>query len=264
MSLINDALKRARQNQQKQTSESAAESPLQPVEAAPAKKGQSAVAVVGAAVLLLAGCWFLWQWLNPPPPTSVALAKPPATTNKTAAAPKSSIASNLTRPFQAVAKLDTALKAARETETNPPAPAPQAAPPTQAVARPTPPTTVAAPPTQVSSAPPPAPSAPPNAVPAKSTEVVASAKARPATATNEVATSPPAASDAAAQLGSRNVAFPPLKLGGIYFRMTKPSALLNNRTLFVGDEVEGVRVVGIERHSVKVEWKGATKELFLK
>lgn len=241
MSLINEALKRARQLQKKQKPADPANTPLQPVESNPSNKPSSGLVLAGSlAILALAG-WFLWQWWSggsQPLPTA---SKPPATTNppssigKTLASIKS-----LTNQIQAVAAIQSSTEAIVQT----------------------------------------------NAVPASSEQVVASTSpaagvTNAAAPTTETATNvlplPRAASDATTQglpqkvedsvfptPTARNVAFPPLKLQGIYFRLNKPSVLINNRTLSVGEEVEGVRVAGIERFSVRMEFKGATTNLFLK
>lgn len=264
MSLINDALKRARQGQAKTPPESPADPPLQPVENPEPERKNSVIVVAGAVVLLLAGSWFLWQWLNPPPPVPVqaAAAKPPATNQADAA--KSSIASNLTKPFQAVAKLDAAIQQARQTEAATPAPTQPTASSSTPVPAPAPNTT-SAPTAPTRAAPPPtSPASPDIAAPAKSAEAVASANDRKTPTRDESAPTQPPANEPPAQPISRNVTFPPLKLGGIYFRMSKPSVLINNRTLFLGDTVDGARVVAIERHSVKLEFKGATNEFFLR
>ncbi|MEO8426026.1 MAG: hypothetical protein ABI651_02830 [Verrucomicrobiota bacterium] len=57
--------------------------------------------------------------------------------------------------------------------------------------------------------------------------------------------------------------FPKLKLQGIYFRRTNPSVLINGRTLFVGDRVDGARVVAVDRQSVTMEFSGQTNLLNL-
>jgi len=57
--------------------------------------------------------------------------------------------------------------------------------------------------------------------------------------------------------------FPKLKLQGIYFRRTNPSVLINGRTLFVGDRVDGARVVTVDRQTVTVEFSGQTNLLTL-
>lgn len=57
--------------------------------------------------------------------------------------------------------------------------------------------------------------------------------------------------------------FPPLRLQGIYYRPDRPSALINRRTLFVGDIIEGATVVAITPNSVTVEISGARQELLI-
>jgi len=57
--------------------------------------------------------------------------------------------------------------------------------------------------------------------------------------------------------------FPKLKLQGIYFRRTNPSVLINGRTLFVGDRVDGARVVTVDRQTVTMEFSGQTNLLTL-
>ena len=59
------------------------------------------------------------------------------------------------------------------------------------------------------------------------------------------------------------VEFPPLTLQGIFYRPKNPSALINGRTLFVGDQIGEVKVIAIEPRSVKVELHGAVKVLWL-
>ncbi|MBI4658644.1 MAG: hypothetical protein HY735_07315 [Verrucomicrobia bacterium] len=241
MSLINDALKRARQARQKGPPPDSQEPALQPAEPEPSGRRPSLVILVGSAVILLAGAWFLWQWFNARPPVQMASSSAAKPSNAPPAV-KSSIASNLTKPFQAVAKLETAIKEFRET--NSPSPAPPApVVSTSVVERPSEAITASPAPAQVPASSP--------VSPAKASNTVSAA-------TEELAGEPPALA------ASRSANFPPLRLQGIYLRISKPSVLINNRTLYLGDEVDGVRVVGIERYTVKVEMKGATKELFLK
>jgi hypothetical protein len=59
------------------------------------------------------------------------------------------------------------------------------------------------------------------------------------------------------------VEFPPLTLQGIFYRPKNPSALINGRTLFVGDQIGEVKVIAIEQRSVKVELRGVVKVLWL-
>jgi type II secretory pathway component PulC len=52
-----------------------------------------------------------------------------------------------------------------------------------------------------------------------------------------------------------------LKLKGIFYNRTNPRALINGRSLAVGDTVEGARVAKIEPDQVTLEWKGQTQIL---
>jgi hypothetical protein len=54
-----------------------------------------------------------------------------------------------------------------------------------------------------------------------------------------------------------------LKLTGIFFRKTNPLALLNGKTVGVGDEIDGIRVAKIESDRVTLEWNGKIKEMLV-
>ncbi|HAV65151.1 MAG TPA: hypothetical protein DCY13_22615, partial [Verrucomicrobiales bacterium] len=56
-------------------------------------------------------------------------------------------------------------------------------------------------------------------------------------------------------------AFPPLKLQGIYYRLDSPSVMINGKTLWVGDVVDGVKVLRIERRDVTVQFGSEEKVL---
>lgn len=58
-------------------------------------------------------------------------------------------------------------------------------------------------------------------------------------------------------------ASPSLRLQGIYYRRSNPSAMINGHSAFLGDEVDGARVVAIERTSVIVELKGQKQVLHM-
>lgn len=57
--------------------------------------------------------------------------------------------------------------------------------------------------------------------------------------------------------------FPALRLQGIFYRPTKPSVLINAKTLPIGGKVAGAQVIAITRDSVTLEWNGETKVLTL-
>jgi hypothetical protein len=55
-----------------------------------------------------------------------------------------------------------------------------------------------------------------------------------------------------------------LKVMGIFFRETNSRALISGKTVGVGDEINGIRVTGIENDRVTVEWNGRVKKLTMK
>ena len=56
---------------------------------------------------------------------------------------------------------------------------------------------------------------------------------------------------------------PGFKLQGIYWRPSKPSAVINAKTVYVGDRVETARVTAIDQESVTITVDGQTKVLLL-
>lgn len=50
--------------------------------------------------------------------------------------------------------------------------------------------------------------------------------------------------------------FPTLKLQGIFFRLRNPSVVINGKTVFVGEEVEGAKVTQIDRYSASLQFHG--------
>lgn len=58
-------------------------------------------------------------------------------------------------------------------------------------------------------------------------------------------------------------AAPTLRLQGIFYRPKNPSAVVNNKTVFLGDSVGSSRVKAIDRQSVTLERDGATQVLTL-
>ena len=107
--------------------------------------------------------------------------------------------------------------------------------------------------------------------------VAAKADARPA-AQNPIAKAAAVAAKVAA-LGSNTVvvapsnhapvavvatnSFPPLKVQGIFYRAHNPSAMVNGKSVFVGDHVSGATISAITSDSVTVEMNGAKKVLTL-
>lgn len=56
---------------------------------------------------------------------------------------------------------------------------------------------------------------------------------------------------------------PPLKLQGILFHPSRPTAMINGKTVGIGDLVSGARVLRIDRQEVAVERDGKTEILTL-
>lgn len=57
--------------------------------------------------------------------------------------------------------------------------------------------------------------------------------------------------------------FPELRLQGVFFRPSNPSAVINGKTVFRGERVDSARVVAIGKDSVTVEWKGQRRVLVI-
>ncbi|HYE30522.1 MAG TPA: hypothetical protein VEH27_03775 [Methylomirabilota bacterium] len=62
---------------------------------------------------------------------------------------------------------------------------------------------------------------------------------------------------------SASATFPEVSLQGIYYRLSKPSARISGKTLYVGDQISGATVKSIKRQSVTLEFQGQSKEVQL-
>jgi hypothetical protein len=105
---------------------------------------------------------------------------------------------------------------------------------------------------------PPAPATAVASVPAAGTPAAAPAKSAPASPTETQVARAPAAPP------PPPVKWPPLRLQGIFFRPPDSSVVINNKTLYVDDEVQGVKVAQIERTGVTLVLDGHTNTLFLR
>jgi hypothetical protein len=198
MSLINDALKRAKEAQPATTPTPEPRQPMQPAEppAEPPKSKTLPPYFLPAVLIVLCGaCWFLIQgWeakrqagIYPEPVTVQA--------REASAAP----AVGGTAPAESMTAASTAAKS-----TNP-------------------------------------------AGPAGSNSVVA--------ATESAATEPVPEPAARSQLT--------FKLQGIFYRPANPAAVVNAKTVFIGDTVNEAKVTSIDRQSVTLVYDGQTKVLTL-
>jgi hypothetical protein len=55
--------------------------------------------------------------------------------------------------------------------------------------------------------------------------------------------------------------FPKLVLQGIYYRPSRPSVVINSKTLYVGDKVSQAKVLSIDRREVTVQWGNEVRVL---
>jgi hypothetical protein len=60
------------------------------------------------------------------------------------------------------------------------------------------------------------------------------------------------------------VKFPPLRLQSIFYRPSSPSVMINNKTLFIDDTIQGVQVADIQPSSVTLVLSGQTNILTLR
>ncbi len=242
MSLINDALKRANQSQKQPVRPRLPLSPMQPVESIRRPAAWSSYLVPGLLVVVLAMAgWFLHAWWqsrqNPMPPV-LAIVPPSALTSVSSVKP---VGPAPVVPPVAPAVPITIIKVntnlvVRGTPSVPPADL-TGAPIAKVV--PVEPLDAAITPVQFP-------------VPIPETKPVPS----PATLGSETnvtlaVTVKPIAKPA----------FPEIRLQGIFYRVAKPSVLINSRTLFINDKVEGVKVIAIDRLSVTLEFEGQRRVL---
>ena len=228
MSLINDALKRANQSQNQPARPRPPLSPMKPVESIrrPAFWPSYLVPVLLVVVLGMAG-WFLhawWQSRQSQSPPVVATVLPPPSPSVTTVKPAVTVPTPVAPPV-APAVPTTTIKVN-----------------TNLVVRGNPP-----------------------AQPGELTSVEATKAAlveTPVVGNTPVAPATNAVAVVAEKVAPKPV-FPEIKLQGIFYRVAKPSVLINSRTLFINDKVEGVKVIAIDRQSVTLEFEGERRVLSL-
>ncbi len=255
MSLINDALKRASESVQEQGGEPASGAPMQPVDGPPKKKLPGWLIPTLLVIVLGAAAWFFYQayqgrksstaaakgtnavTAKSSTNVAVAAAKPteagakPAEGKTTNAAATRGYAGILNRAAGVADKVSAQNKegeaASQTIEKLPVAEAPPAVTPA-----PTPVAVVATPP--------------------------------PVAVVETPAPAPTSPNSDDGQLLPPNAEFPTLKLQAIYYRISKPSAVINGQSVREGKIVDGVRVKKIERDSVTLELGARTRVLSLK
>jgi hypothetical protein len=246
MSLINDALKRANEAQKNRPTAGPLGAPLQPADAPPRRSAGgggtnwSAVLIPVIVVVLLAlSFWFIRGGLQNKPaeqpivavtaprPQPAVLPVPTVTAAPVAPAPAPVAHKEPEPPRTYVSK--TGIKVSTEVVTRE-IPEPVFTPTTVKIEVPAP-------------------------APVESPEM----KPEPTVATIPAPTPQPVV----AKPEPVKPVFPELKLQGIFYRLTNPTALISSKNVHVGDMVQGVKVTAIERSSVTLEFKNERKTLTL-
>ena len=295
MSLINDALKRASQvhKQGPQDRGVLSGSPLQPVVGGRQRKRSPNIALMVLPVLIVlalgGSIWFFLQWRKSThktpagPPAAATAAKPgskPAATAPKLAPNASAPAPSSAGTAPTTSQPAAATPVAAQTSATQPAPAaavnpkPTATHPAPTQAAQTTPTPAAAPaPPAVAEAPKPTPD-PASARAASGTNPAAAAAATTPTVSAATNTNQKSIGSSVSKLfgvgksadAGKNGAklFPSIKLQGIFFRIKDPSALINGRSMVVGEEIEGAVIKKIERSTVTFEFQGESRVVSLR
>jgi hypothetical protein len=264
MSLVNDALRRARDDQDR------AQQPVRtavlpvPIEPPRGQKPSATPWLLGVSVGLIAAAgWFLWQARRPAAPSTLAATSPRTggqvqqlSMPVVAAAPEVTPPTNSQPPAQPTAAPAPAPPiggAAAEAVLTAPT-AEQATPDPALAANVVP---ALSPPSPLPAGGQPNPAPLPSQEPPPAAVASNSAPANPPPASPGEVTPPPPAIEAP------KLPFPELRVQGIYYRKKNPAVLVGGRTLFLGDKIEGVTVIRIEPQSVTFEFSGQTNTVTL-
>lgn len=247
MSLINDALKRANQAQKQRPPVGPLGVPLKPADSAPTGPWLPVALVTAGLMIALAGAvglvWFGWRSIRKPAAAATVASPPPAPRSEvkvaTVPTPAPAVVKAAPKP---VVPVQPAPVVREVSVAQPPPVPPKPTPVVTEGPRNPPPAPPVAPPVPVAGKPDPVSN------PA-STPTVAVASPKPAVV--PVASPPPLPKPA----------FPELKLQGIFYLASRPSALISGKTVFRGDTVQGAKVVSIEKLSVTLEFAGENKVL---
>lgn len=255
MSLINDALKRANQAQKQRPPVGPLGVPLKPADSAPTGPWLPVALVTAGLLIALAGAvgliWFGWRSIREPAAAAAVASPPPAFRSEVKGATVQTPARAVVKAVPKPAVPVQPAPVVREVSVAQPPPIPPK--PTPVVTEgprdppPAPPLTAAA------------PVAPPVPVAGKPDTVSSPAS----TPTAAVVLPKPAVVTVAPPPPPPKPAFPELKLQGIFYLASRPSALISGKTVFLGDTVRGAKVVNIEKLNVTLEFAGENKVLSL-
>ena len=227
MSLINDALKRATAEQPRATLPPGEVPPMQPVHTAPRPSSSPLVAggiiLVGIGAIGIAAA--LWFKGQTPTPVHAAAATQPTPI----AAPIQS--AQPTPQPQLIAAVQSSAQLSTTTAPSHPKQSPTA------VAATTQPT---------------------KATPTHSASTTA-ANTTPKNNTTPGTTTPSTTTTA----NNNTTTQKPIRLQSIFYRLKNPTVILNGKTLSIGDTVDGIKVVSIQRTSVEVVQNGKYRTITL-
>ena len=230
MSLINDALKRANEQKAKQASSAEVGSGLQTVE--PIEQETKLWPIALFIVLVSGSIGLGWSWWN------------------------GSISANSAGSDA----IDVAARTTPPSETPKPAvvQVPASSVPTSPAATLASPLPVAQPTLPIVSTAPLAPATPP--MPAiVSPQWVA--REREPIANPNPTSAPRTAPAANPPTPVEPAGFPKLVLQGVYYRPSRPSVVINSKTLYVGDKISQAKILAIDRREVTVQWGNEVRVL---
>lgn len=230
MSLINEALKRAKQAPVRPVVSAAADPLLQPaVKSSPDPRWMTWLIPAAAAITLLLAVTFLAIWWSHAPRAAEPLQGTPVRPNTLVAAVQTARSTAATVALQSTGSED---------DSNSPSQTDAAASPQALAAQPLPQAISVAPPATAAPAAPPKAKVPPTDAP----DTGGTVESETSHSEDEFA----------------------YKLQGIFYRVAKASAVIDGQTLFVGDEIGGSKVVSIDRNSVRLLRSGRSIVLKLR
>ncbi|MFN7138196.1 MAG: hypothetical protein ACK4UN_02535 [Limisphaerales bacterium] len=219
MSLINEALKRAKESQDQQQKprrsdkRKAAEPAMRPVEAKPKSTSPMVFVLSAALVLVLLGAVaLLWAWNKSSQPQATRVAQPAAT--PTVELPVIMPAAETKVAVATPAAVQPSISVEAQSSVTTAAPAPH--------------------------------------------EKVRSENLEPRTLEQSTAVAE-VESQPTPELQVPVPQFPALKLQGIFYNSVNPAAVVNGKTYSVGGVISGARITKIEPDRITVEWNGETR-----
>jgi hypothetical protein len=237
MSLINDALKRANEQKAKHVSAGELGSTMQTVEASSDETRLWPIALF--AVLLVGALWLGWSGIHS--------GSSPGTENPGPSEVNARVTEPAPAPPPTTSPDSTGLRSAVGM-------AEALAPDPAKVAALTPPRAL-----PTSEAPPVLPLAPPPVPQART--ALAPKTDSPASVAPASPPAPVVAGSTPSTPSSPPNTFPKLSLQGIYYRPSRPSAVINSKTVFVGDRVQQAKILAIDRYEVTVQWNNEVRVL---